>query len=151
MRLRWRLAPEEDQRPQGGCHDRGEHLGQAPEVGVVAVLEGRNHADHHIDDGGQAGHPISFAGRPKTGLLPQRVVGPEGGRTTPVGTDQSRLSSATGSYPLAPASGDLPAFPTRLWSGDRDQRVRTAWIAARQVPVERPVPEAGVMERDEQP
>jgi len=49
--------------PWGRCDHRREHLGQAAQVGVVAVLGGHDHADHDVDDGGQAGNRISFAGR----------------------------------------------------------------------------------------
>lgn len=57
------VRPEQDQRPQGGCDNRREHLGEAAQLGVVGVLGGHDHADHDVDDGGQAGHPMRFAGR----------------------------------------------------------------------------------------
>ena len=57
------VRPEKDQRPEGRCHHRREHLREAAEMGVVGVLGGDENADHYVSDGGQAGHPMRFAGR----------------------------------------------------------------------------------------
>ena len=57
------VRAEKNQRPQRRCHHRREHLGKAPQMGVVAVVGGHDHADHEVRDWGQAGHRMSVARR----------------------------------------------------------------------------------------
>ena len=75
-----KVRPEQDQRPEGRGHYGREHLGKAAEMGVVAVLGGDDHADHHIDDEGQTGHPIRFAGHGRAPpTAPRPTAGNRGG------------------------------------------------------------------------
>jgi hypothetical protein len=54
---------EQDQRPKRRRHDCRDDLGDDGQLGVVVVLGGDEHANHHVCDQSQTAHSIIFAAR----------------------------------------------------------------------------------------